>query len=57
MMTHRNGRYWRASPAAVFKDVDGLDLTGYRRDADGTLFQISVSVPDEIAHSSADRVQ
>ena len=47
--------YWRASPAPLLNDIDGFDLTGYRTSPDGVVWQISVSVPDEIARSSADR--
>jgi hypothetical protein len=37
--------YWRASPAWLLPDIDGFDLTGYRTEPDGTIYQISVSVP------------
>mmetsp|Transcript_17046 Transcript_17046/g.33335 ORF Transcript_17046/g.33335 Transcript_17046/m.33335 type:complete len:308 (+) Transcript_17046:88-1011(+) len=29
---------------------DGMDLTGWREDSDGTIWQVAVSVPDEVPH-------
>ena len=34
-----------AGPRPLFVDRDDLSFTGWRRDADGTLWQVSVSVP------------
>ena len=44
--------YWRASPSAFLLDIDGFDISGFRKEADGTVYQISISVPDEIPHAS-----
>ena len=45
--------YWRAAVGFPFWDVDGIDLTGWRRDEeDGTLWQISVSTPEEAPHAA-----
>jgi len=41
-----------AGPRPLFVDRDDLDLTGWRRDADGTLWQASVTVPHHLASVS-----
>ena len=41
-----------AGPRPFFVDRDDLDLTGWRRDADGVLWQLSVTVPTHLASVS-----
>lgn len=44
--------YWRAKPPApLLWDLDGFDLSTYKVDTDGTIWQYSVSVPHEISEA------